>query len=718
MAENIENEDIAEPIGEVSISPRETSFFDTSPMIRWSIVSILVLALFLFLHIREVRVVSLELGTAAPHFVVAEVPFAFADDEATAIMRQEALLDIGKIYTLDPDDVVKRRVEFENSLIFDQAWRKQAQQSTFDEMCRAVEHLEKALIEVRFSDSRTIEKMKQLSMDTNAMLDLPVGDIAHGIYIPEKQWGQIRDRAFFQHVYQSSTINYVIDFFKEKIWLLKEDLQEVGKIRRVLREKTPEKYTHVAIGSRIIDQGERVTARHISMLQSMKQTLTEKRNLFQFRTILGSILLTIIVVFTGALYLHNFATDVFKSNRKLLLFSTIIILGLGFAKTTEFLLLKTTHNLVDLVHYPLLAPFVAILVAALLQPGLAVFVSALFSTVLEATLAFERQGFLLVNVIVSFVMILTTRSLRRRTEIVTVCMKGWCAASTLIFSLYLYDKSKWGVWLLADIGSAGMFLLLTAVLVVGLLPIFEACFNILTDINLMEYMDPNQELLRRLMIEAPGTYQHSLIMGAIAEAGAQAIGANGLFCRVASLYHDVGKISIAQYFTENQQAGVNIHQLLTPVESAKVIMSHISEGVALARKAGLPEPFIDVIKEHHGTSLVYYFYHKQQELVAQGLTAPVDERLFRYAGPKPKSRECVIIMISDAFEAASRSLEEVNKTTLLKLIDQIIRERLDDGQFDECLLTFEDLTRAKHAMIAVLLSIGHFRVKYPNRKRA
>jgi len=183
---------------------------------------------------------------------------------------------------------------------------------------------------------------------------------------------------------------------------------------------------------------------------------------------------------------------------------------------------------------------------------------------------------------------------------------------------------------------------------------------------------------------------------------------------VATLYHDIGKLSIAQYFTENQQAGVNIHQLLTPVESAQVIMSHIREGVALARKAGLPEQFIDIIKEHHGTSLVYYFYHKQLESVHDNKDL-VDEKEFRYPGPKPRTKESVIIMIADSVEAASRSLDEVNETTLTKLVDQLVREKMEDGQFDDSLLTFEELGRVKKAIVKNLLSVGHFRVKYPAR---
>lgn len=695
----------------------ESSFFDTSLSIRIISTLLLALALFLFLHVREVRVVSLELGSASSGYVVAQVPFAFVDEEATAIMRQEALLDVGKVYAVDPEDVIKRRIEFENSLIYNQEWRSQVKQSTFDEMCRAVERLERTLIEIRFTDVRTLEKMKQLSMDTSMMLELPSIDIGGGIYIPEKVWAQISQFSFFHQVFQSATVEYVLKFFSGKIWTLREDQGAARKIRKLMQQKTPVKYTSVPIGSRIVDQGEKVSARHIAMLQAMKQALSEKRNLWHPRTWVGSALLTLSILFIGYLFAKLFSPQLLLNNRKLLLYITIIILGLAFAKATEFFLLKTTHNLLDFVHYPLLAPFVGVLLSALVPVHLAIFTTALFTAILETALAIERQGFLVVNLFVSLMMILSAKTLSRRAEIVAVCMKGWMLASLLITSLYLYDKTKWGVWLLADIGSAGVFLLFTAVLVVGLMPLFEYFFNILTDINLMEYMDPNQELLKRLMIEAPGTYQHSIIMGTIAEAGAQAIGANGLFCRIASLYHDIGKISISQYFTENQQPGVNIHQLLTPIESAKVIMSHVSEGASLARKAGLPEPFIDIIREHHGTSLVFYFYHKQKELEAQGVVQTVAEAQFRYAGPKPRTKESVIIMISDALEAASRSLDEVNKGSLMRLVDQIVRERLEDGQLDESPLTFEELSRVKHALVSALLSIGHFRVKYPSRKR-
>jgi hypothetical protein len=359
---------------------------------------------------------------------------------------------------------------------------------------------------------------------------------------------------------------------------------------------------------------------------------------------------------------------------------------------------------------------VAILLCTLINPVTAIFATAILTCLFDTVLAFNHHCFILINLLVGLFAILYTKSLHKRTEIFVVCGKTWLAAVALILATYAYDHTKMGLTLLSDLGSAGLFMLITAVLVVGLLPIFESCFRILTDITLMEYMDPNHELLRRLMIEAPGTYQHALIMGNIAESAARAIGANGLFCRVATLYHDIGKMGVAQYFTENQQQGVSIHQLLTPVESAQVIISHVAEGVAQARKAGLPEQFIDIIRQHHGTSLVYYFYHEQLKKVG-GHKELVNEKEFRYLGPKPHTKEAVIIMITDSVEAASRACDEINETTLTKLVDQIVREKMEDGQLDDSQLTFEELGRVKRAIVKSLLSIGHFRVKYPARIR-
>ena len=695
---------------------KDGSFFDTSRTLRILILLLVSLGVFFFFHNREIRVPVLELGTIAPRYVVAEVLFTFADDEATTAGRQAALFDVGNIYQIEPEDIQKRTMEFANALLNDQSWRVVALQSTFDEMCRANEKLEKALLEIKFSDAKTIERMRKGGLDTSKFYEIIPFDFRQGICFPDKIWDFIRKGTFSESSFQQGTIDFLISFLKEKIWLIRIDSNASRKMKKILRMQVPVRFTTIPAGSRIIDSGEKVTPRHVVMLQAMKQAMAEHRNLWHPRTIAGSLILTCVMLFTSILFFRCYYPAILASNTSSFLVVSLVLLCLFLAKTCELFFLQTPTGLADFIHYPLLIPFAAILLCILVNPSVAIFISAMLGILLNVCLVFEFQGFLLANLLVAFICIFYTRTLRRRAELVTVCLKGWVVACAIIVALSFYDNSRWGVSLLGDIGSSGVFMLLTAIIVVGLLPIFESAFRVLTDINLMEYMNPNQELLQRLMIEAPGTYQHSLLLGSIAEAAAQAIGCNGLFCRVATLYHDIGKVSIAQYFTENQQTGMNIHQLLTPVESARVITSHVSEGANLARRAGLPEAFVDIIREHHGTSLVYYFYHKQLESVGHDASL-VDDREFRYAGPKPRSKEAAIVMIADSFEAACRSIDEINEEILTRLIDQIVREKVEDGQFDNCPLSFEELETVKKALVRCLLSIGHFRIKYPAKVR-
>jgi len=327
-------------------------------------------------------------------------------------------------------------------------------------------------------------------------------------------------------------------------------------------------------------------------------------------------------------------------------------------------------------------------------------------------LAVETIPFIVINVLTAIVAIFTNRKVRRRKEVFMVCAKAWLCAFLVAFSFNLYANTILSFSVIGDLISTFVFMIFTAVLVVGLIPVLESIFHIMTDITLMEFLDPSNPVLRRLTIEAPGTYQHSVVVGNLAEAAATAIGANGLFCRVATQYHDIGKLENPQYFTENQLGGMDMHQLLTPIESAQVIIAHVGEGVALARKVSLPEQFIDVIKEHHGTTLVYYFYHKQLEMV-DGDKEKVEEQDFRYSGPKPRTKESTIIMIADTLEAASRCLDDFNETTLTELIDTLIGQKVEDGQFDESLLTFEELGIVKSVLLKTMLAATHPRVKYP-----
>jgi putative nucleotidyltransferase with HDIG domain len=388
-------------------------------------------------------------------------------------------------------------------------------------------------------------------------------------------------------------------------------------------------------------------------------------------------------------------------------------LSLLFAKTVELVLLQSNSFVLEAVRYPIIVPFAALLFSILFNSRISLFFSTFLSIILGVTLAVDHAYFLVINLVTSLIVIITTRSLRKRTDVFGVCGECLLGVIPIILAYSFINNRLWSISLLTNFISSLICLLVIGILVVGLLPALESTFNVLTDITLMEFMDPNNELLRRLTLEIPGTYQHSLVLGNLAEAAALSIKADGLFCRVATMYHDIGKLNNPNYFTENQGPGaVNIHQLLTPLESAQVIISHVKDGEMLAKKYRLPQPFIDILKEHHGTTLVYYFYHKEIELKDNN-PSKVDSNAFRYPGPKPKSKESAIIMIADGVEAASRSLEVVNEDTLSEMINRLVNEKAQDGQFDDCCLTFEELKIVKETLVKTLLLTRHVRIKYP-----
>ena len=262
--------------------------------------------------------------------------------------------------------------------------------------------------------------------------------------------------------------------------------------------------------------------------------------------------------------------------------------------------------------------------------------------------------------------------------------------------------------LVAVVANASL-ILLAAPLLWGM----ERVFGVTTDMTLLELSDTNRPLLKKLSMQAPGTFNHSLQVANLAEAAADAVGANALRARVGALYHDIGKMLKPEYFIENQQPGENPHESLKPSMSALVIAAHVKEGVQLGREQNLPGMVIDFIASHHGTSLIEFFYRKAQE--AADDPDSVDESDYRYPGPRPKTNEQAIVMLADSVEAASRSLSKPTPKRLESLIDGIVASRVADGQLDESALTFADLARIKDAFHQLLCGIYHFRVKYPDQ---
>jgi hypothetical protein len=260
--------------------------------------------------------------------------------------------------------------------------------------------------------------------------------------------------------------------------------------------------------------------------------------------------------------------------------------------------------------------------------------------------------------------------------------------------------------------------LLLPVTVVGVLPIVEAGFGYVTDVKLLELANLNHPALKELIVQAPGTYHHSILMGSLVEGAAEAIGANPLLARVCAYYHDLGKIRNPLFFAENQRGGENRHDQLAPSMSALIVKRHVTDGLELARHWRLPRVVADCIPQHHGTRHVGYFWAKAQQRASEdgGRSAALDEGLFRYPGPKPQSREAALVMIADACEASSRALEAPTADALRTLVSRRINEVFAEGQLDECELTLRDLNAIAAAMVRALEAIYHTRPDYPSSR--
>ncbi len=424
-----------------------------------------------------------------------------------------------------------------------------------------------------------------------------------------------------------------------------------------------------------------------------------------------------------------------QNSRVFLVFGTIFV---QLAATKLILVLSSEHAFKFLTPEMgwLLAPYaVAPLVLSVLlgrNHGLfaAVFVS-LWSSVLFGKI---DAPLLVISLISGFTAVYLTLQVRRRSRLIRagvgVGVAIWLSSLSfgmIAINLFPPMDNDWGMIGLQSALALGNGII-TAMIVGGALPMLEHLFQITTDVSWLELSDLNHPLLRRMTIEAPGTYHHSLVVANLAEAAAEKIGANATLCRVCSYFHDVGKLVKPQYFTENMSFERNPHDDLAPTMSALIIIAHVKEGVDLALTHGLNKQIIDVIQQHHGTSLVYYFYQRalqqQEDARAGGKIMnirkedipEVQEESFRYSGPKPQTKESAIVSLADIVESASRSLEKPTPQKIEQLINELIEERIADGQLDECDLTLGEVRVIAERFRFTLMTMLHTRIAYPKHE--
>ena len=315
-------------------------------------------------------------------------------------------------------------------------------------------------------------------------------------------------------------------------------------------------------------------------------------------------------------------------------------------------------------------------------------------------------------------MIFWTGRIRSRSKLIYVGLWAGVVAALTQLGASLLEERPLDAELLYQAGRTGVWTLLAGFLMTGLLPFIERSFGVLTDLSLLEVGDVAHPLLQELVRRAPGTYNHSINVASLAEAAAEAIGARGLLVRVGAYFHDVGKMLKPAYFVENQ-GRENRHEALVPAMSTLIIIAHVKEGAELARQYNIPAPLVDLIAEHHGTTLVEYFYRRATERSQSDPNgSEVDEQTYRYPGPKPSTRESAVLMLSDAVESASRTLTEPTPARIASLVHDLAMKRLLDGQFDECGLTLEELGIVEQSLVKSLTAVYHGRVKYPDQRTA
>jgi putative nucleotidyltransferase with HDIG domain len=332
--------------------------------------------------------------------------------------------------------------------------------------------------------------------------------------------------------------------------------------------------------------------------------------------------------------------------------------------------------------------------------------------------------YLATSSLLGFLAVVFTNRVRKRNRLFSAGLYAGVAAAVFSFMLHEASGLMESVKITRMIGVPFVIGVLTGMVVGGFLPVLEQLFGVTTEVSWLELADLNHPLMRRLSIEAPGTYHHSLVVANLAEAAAENIGASATMCRVSSYFHDIGKLSKPEYFIENMDPAVNPHEDLTARMSALVIIAHVKDGVDLAIKHNLNSRIIDVIEQHHGTSLAWYFYRQALDQKAQILrlveqdkakeddVPQVSEEVFRYPGPRPQFKEAAIISLADAVESASRTLEKPNASRIETMVSEIVQARMLDGQLDECDLTIAELAKVKASFCKTLLSMMHGRIKY------
>jgi putative nucleotidyltransferase with HDIG domain len=631
-----------------------------------------------------------------------KAPRDIVDQKATKEKEEQAVSKVGKQYTLKPE--VKKPAEENINSIFDKliSLANMANATVIDK-----ENELKKLTVFQLTEEQ-YKSLLGISKDDLAELEVKMINIVDSAY--EKNLEDSDDAA----------INEVKKVTAAKVESLNLDAGVSEALKQIIQiqikpnfffdqEKTNEKIQEAQKGvskviikqnQTVVKEGEPVTENQLDILSDLGM-LDDKNGTVYVYVYLALAVFLLTVLFLQYNFLKLNYVEIFKNNKKILLISVINIISLLFARIIGSL-------------SPFLIPFACapMMLTLLLNYKISFVISALNIIIISALSGFDVQ-IIILGVVSSILGATLLKKMQQRNELLYSTL--YIAVISAIFTLStgIIVSSNFGdVIIKAGITFSGG--LLSGIFALGILPFLESTFNEVTTLKLLELSNPNNPLLKKMLMEAPGTYHHSMLVANLAEMAADEVGINSVIVRIASYYHDVGKIERPYFFSENQMGGENPHDNIPPNLSSMIIKSHVKDGLELAQKYKLPKIIQDIIVQHHGKTVVKYFYYTMKNKCEN--PSEIKEEDYMYEGPIPSTKEAGIVMLSDSVEAAVRSIKDPDKDKISEMINSIIDDKLKTGQLNNCNLTLKDIEKIRSCFLVVLNGIYHKRIEYPKDK--
>lgn len=642
-------------------------------------------------------------GQVSPATIKAPQTITFEDTKKTAERKKLAEGRIEEVYVLDGSILEKMEQDVNNcfdefTMLINSPMGSLEKMKSLQEKYNLKESAVRALVSL---DSNTI---KSLNLEAISQLKSYWQTGVRAFEVEEK-----KSKLFTQIDLLNITVPYrnllkaVFNQIEFKPNYIKDE-EATLQARKEASQNEGVVMVTVRKGQKIVGEGEVVTADHIEILQA----LGYKRSVAPYITLIGVAIFTLLVFLLTNFYLKYYRKDLYRKRINMLLLGLLCFISLLLAKLISSVNISSNPEIARMVGYLIPVAMSSMLIAILLDTTLAIFTTVLLSFFI-GILTGNQLPYAINAFVGGLVGIYCVGKFNQRLDWVKAGIFIACANVVCILSLGLMNNDAWPLLLIG--GSLGVMNgIFSSIFAYGSLPFLESGFKVTTSTRLLELSNPNQPLLKRLLIEAPGTYHHSILVGNLGEAAADLVGADSLLVRVGAYYHDIGKLKRPYFFIENQLGADNPHEKLSPSLSTLIITSHLKDGLEIAYQQHLPPIVIDLIAQHHGTSLVTYFYHKALEL---GNSDNVKEEEYRYNAPKPQSKEAAIIMLADSVEAAVRSMTSPSSGKIEGLIRKMLKERLQDGQLDESELTFKDLDLIANAFTRILSGIFHTRIEYP-----